>query len=159
MDAAAVIAALDDPGDDAREVMRRLEAEAPPAALAGALAGARRAHTRQLAADLLGRQADPEGAPQLLAALSDPDAGVRASAADALGKVLLTHGPQVAPDAGTELLRAWDRESDPAVRHMLAAALGAAGHREAIPLLRAAAASGDRGLEHAARWALERLGG
>jgi HEAT repeat protein len=159
MDADAVIAALDDPGDDARELMRRLEAEASATALAGALSSAGRAHTRQLAADLLGRQAATAGAPQLLAALGDPDAGVRASAADALGRVLLTHGPQVAPDAGPALLRAWEKESDPAVRHMLAAALGAAGHREAIPLLRSAAASGDRGLEHAARWALRRLGG
>jgi HEAT repeat protein len=157
MDADGVIAALDDPGDDARAVMDRLEAEAPADALAGALARARRAHTRQLAADLLGRQADQAGAPQLLEALSDEDADVRASAADALGKVLLTHGPQAAPNAGRALVRAWDAEPDPGVRHMLAAAMGAAEYREAIPLLRAAAASGDRGLEHAARWALERL--
>ena len=159
VDARAVIAALDDPGDDARATMARLQAQAPPEAIAGALATAGRPRTRQLAADLLGRQAGAEGAEALLAALRDDDAGVRASAADALGKVMLTHGPQAAPDAGPALLRAWDAETDPGVRHMLAAALGAAGHREAIPLLRAAAASGDRGLQHTARWALERLGG
>jgi HEAT repeat protein len=160
VDAHAVISALEDPADDdARAVMARLEANAPPEALAGALATAARPLTRQLAADLLGRQARPEGAGAVLAALDDEDSGVRASAADALGKVLLTHGPQAVPDAGPALLRAWDVETDRGVRHMLAAALGAAGHREAIPLLRAAARSGDRGLEHTARWALERLGG
>jgi HEAT repeat protein len=159
VDARAVIAALDDPGGDARATMSRLEEQAPPDALAGALATAERPRTRRLAADLLGRQAGAEGADVLLAALGDDDPGVRAAAADALGKVMLTHGPQSAPDAGPALLRAWDAETERGVRHMLAAALGAAGHREAIPLLRAAATSRDRGLEHTARWALQRLGG
>jgi HEAT repeat protein len=159
VDAQAVISALEAPSDDARAAMARLEAQAPAEALAGALATAAQPRTRRLAADLLGRQAGAEGAGALLDALRDGDAGVRAAAADALGKVLLTHGSQAAPEAGPALLRAWDAESSPGVRHMLAAALGAAGHREAIPLLRAAAASGDRGLEHTARWALDRLGG
>jgi HEAT repeat protein len=158
VDARAVIAALEDPGDDPG-LMTRLEEQAPPEALAGALATAARPLTRQLAADLLGRQAAAEGAGALLAALGDADAGVRASAADAVGKVMLAHGPETAPEAGPALLQAWDAETERGVRHMLAAALGAAGHREAIPLLRAAARSGDRGLEYTARWALDRLGG
>jgi HEAT repeat protein len=70
---------------------------------------------------------------------------------------MLAHGPNSAPDAGPALLAAYGAEQDPGVRHMLIAALGAAGHREAIPLLRAAAASEDRGLVLAARWALDRL--
>jgi HEAT repeat protein len=155
MDAAEVIAALETPTDDRRPVMDRLEAEAPAEALIGALT-AEVPLTRQLAADLLGRRAHAEAADALLESLADAEPGVRASAADALGKVLLTHGPR--PATGPLLLAAYDRETDPEVRHMLAAALGASGHREAIPLLRAAAASEDRGLAHAARWALEQLG-
>ena len=157
MDAADVIAALDAPTEDRRELVRRLEEEAPATAMIGALTTAPRPLTRQLAADILGRRADPEAATALIAALRDQDAGVRASAADALGKVMLAHGPTSAPDAGPALLAAYGAEHDAGVRHMLIAALGAAGHREAIPLVRAAATSDDRGLALAARWALERL--
>jgi len=146
VDADDVIAALDAPTEDRRDLVARLEAEAPVEALLGALARGDRPLTRQLAADMLGRRAGAEAGPALLQALHDPDAGVRASAADALGKVMLTHGPEAAPGAGPALLAAYDAEIDPGVRHMLAAALGAAGHREAI-----------RGLALAARWALDRL--
>lgn len=157
MDTAGVIAALDAPTEDRREVVRRLEAAAPATAMIGALTTADRPLTRQLAADILGRRAEPEAADALIAALRDQDAGVRASAADALGKVMLAHGPTSAPGAGNALLVAYGAEDDAGVRHMLIAALGAAGHREAIPLVRAAAASDDRGLALAAKWALERL--
>jgi HEAT repeat protein len=158
MDTADVIAALDAPTEDRRDVVKQLEAEAQPTAMIGALVTADRPLTRQLAADILGRRADAEAASALVAALRDQDPGVRASAADALGKVMLAHGPNSAPDAGPALLAAYGAEHDAGVRHMLIAALGAAGHREAIPLLRAAAASEDRGLALAARWALDRLG-
>src|SRR3954447_1425661 len=97
VDAQAVISTLEDPGGDARAAMARLEAQAPAYALAGALASAAQPLTRRLAADLLGRQAGAEGAGALLDALGDDDAGVRAAAADALGKVPLTHGPRAAP--------------------------------------------------------------
>jgi HEAT repeat protein len=157
MDTAEVIAALDAPSEDRRALFRQVEENAPGAAIAGALGTAERPLTRQLAADMLGRRAEAESAGALLAALADPVAGVRASAADALGKVMLTHGPASAPGAGPALLAAYDAEEDAGVRHMLAAALGAARHREAIPLLRAAAASDDRGLALAAQWALEQL--
>ncbi|HET6866710.1 MAG TPA: hypothetical protein VFH80_12405, partial [Solirubrobacteraceae bacterium] len=73
-------------------------------------------------------------------------------------KVMLTHGPGSAPGAGPALLAAYDAEDSAGARHMLAAALGAAHHREAIPLLRAAAGSEDRGLALSAQWALEQLG-
>jgi HEAT repeat protein len=157
MDTADVIAALDAPTEDRRGVVKQLEVEAQPTAMIGALVTADRAMTRQLAADILGRRADAEAASALVAALRDQDPGVRASAADALGKVMLAHGPDSAPEAGPALLAAYGGEHDAGVRHMLIAALGAAGHREAIPLLRAAAASEDRGLALAARWALDRL--
>ena len=157
MDTAEVIAALDAQSADRRALIKQLEEHAPRAALAGALA-AEVPLTRQLAADILGRRAEIESAGALLAAIHDPDAGVRASAADALGKVMLTHGPDSAPGAGPALLAAYDAEPESGVRHMLIAALGAAGHREAIPLLRSAAGSEDRGLALAAQWALGQLG-
>jgi HEAT repeat protein len=157
MDTAEVIAALEAPSADRRPLMRELEEDAPHVALAGALA-AEVPLTRQLAADILGRRAEIESAAALLAAIRDPDPGVRASAADALGKVMLAHGPYSAPGAGPALLAAYDDEDHAGVRHMLAAALGAARHREAIPLLRAAAGSDDRGLALAAQWALEQMG-
>lgn len=157
MDTADVIAALDAPTEDRRALVRQLEEEAPATAMIGALTTADRPLTRQLAADILGRRADPEAATALIAALRDQDAGVRASAADALGKVMLAHGPTSA--AGPGLLAAYGAEHDAGVRHMLIAALGAAQHREAIPLVRAAATSEDRGLALAAKWALERLSG
>lgn len=157
MDAADVIAALQAPTDDRRPLMDELQARAPAGALAGALASAEQPLARQLAADLIGRRAEAEDAGALLQALHDPEPGVRASAADALGKVMLAHGSDTAPEAGVALLTAYQSEDDPGVRHMLAAALGASGHREAIPLLRAAAASEDRGLALAAQWALDRL--
>jgi HEAT repeat protein len=157
MDTAEVIAALDAPSADRRPLMRELEDDAPHAALAGALS-AEVPLTRQLAADILGRRAERESAEALLAAIRDPDAGVRASVADALGKVMLAHGPDSAPGAGPALLAAYHDEDRAGVRHMLAAALGAARHREAIPLLRAASRSEDRGLALAAQWALEQMG-
>ncbi len=158
VDAAEVIAVLTAPAEDRRTLMDRLEADAPVAALAGALAAADERLTRQLAADLLGRRADPAAGPALLAALADPESRVRSSAADALGKVLLNAGSHAVPDAGPALLRAYDAETERGARHMLAAALGAAHHREAIPLLRRAAQSPDAGLARTARWALDQLG-
>jgi HEAT repeat protein len=156
MDTAEVIAALEASTADRRPLMKQLEADAPCASLVGAL-DAEVPLTRELAADILGRRADIESAGALLAAIRDPDAGVRSSAADALGKVMLTHGPDSAPGAGPALLAAYDAEDEPGVRHMLVAALGASRHREAIPLLRAAVTSEDRGLAGAAQWALEQL--
>jgi HEAT repeat protein len=157
MDADDVIAALNAPTPDGRPLMRQLEEEAPCDALFGALA-AEVALTRQLAADLLGRRAEVDGAGALMAAIRDPESGVRSSAADALGKIMLTHGPDSVPGAGPALLAAYGAEDRPGPRHMLAAALGAAHYREAIPLLRAAAGSEDRALAQAAQWALEQLG-
>ena len=157
MNARDVIAALDAPSADRRELVKRLEEEAPSSAITGALAGAHRPLTRQIAADMLGRRTDVEASPALIAALRDEDPGVRSSAADALGKILLAHGPTSAPEAGTALLAAYAAEDDAGVRHMLIAGLGAARYREAIPLVRAAANSDDRALAVTARWALERL--
>jgi HEAT repeat protein len=150
-----IIAALEAPTEDRRPLMAELRESAPPAALAAALAGGAEPHARQLLADLLGFQAAPAGVPALTAALSDPEPRVRASAADALGKVFLAH-PE-APgreDAGAALLARWEAEPETPVRHMLAAALGATRHTPALPALEAAQEDADRGVRDAAAWAL-----
>jgi HEAT repeat protein len=159
LDPAAVIAALEEPTPDRRPTMTHLEAHASPRALAGALAIAVLPFTRQLIADLLGRQADPAGAAALLSALADRNPRVRSSAADALGKIMRSHGPASVPGAGPALLAAYTAEDSAGARHMLAAALGAAGERAAIPLLEAAAASEDPGLARSVSWALAQIEG
>jgi HEAT repeat protein len=150
-----IIAALEAPTDDRRPLMAELREAAPAEALAAALAAAGTAHTRQLLADLLGFQAAPAGVAALTGALADPDLRVRASAADALGKVFLAHpdAPGREP-AGAALLARWELEPETPVRHMLAAALGATRHAPALPALRSAAEDPDPGLRDAAGWAL-----
>jgi HEAT repeat protein len=153
-----VIAALEAPTPDRRPTMTRLEGHASPRALAEALAIAAVPFTRQLIADLLGRQADPAGAAALLSTLADRNPRVRSSVADALGKIMLSHGPASVPGAGPALLAAYTSEDSAGTRHMLAAALGAAGERAAIPLLEAAAAAAeDPGLARSASWALAQI--
>lgn len=141
--------------------MRQLEAEALLTTLVEALATAQVPFTRRLIADILGFRQERDAAIPLLRALSDPDADVRAAAADALGKVLMAHGPECAPNAGPALMSAFAIEPSAGARAMMAAAMGPAGYREAIPLLRAARRAGDGpndgGLALTAAWALEQL--
>jgi HEAT repeat protein len=158
VDAASIIAALEAPVADRRPVMAALREEAAPDDLAAALRMAGGGHTRQLLADLLGFQAAPAGVPALTAALGDRESRVRAAAADALGKVVLAHPEDLQRDAaGAALLERWQDEPATAVRHMLAAALGASAHRPAIPALEAALQDPDRGVRDSARWALDLL--
>jgi HEAT repeat protein len=151
-----IIAALEAPTDDRRRLMWSLREDAPAEALAAALAAAEEPHTRQLLADLLGFQAAPEGIPALVAALGDARSGVRSSAADALGKVFLSHPDAPGRDeAGAALLARWRVEERTPVKHMLAAALGATRHEPALPVLREAAEDEGAGLRDSARWALD----
>jgi HEAT repeat protein len=159
MEPQEIIAALEAPAEDRRPLMDRLREDEQPERLAAALAAAPTPFTRQLLADLLGFQAAPEGSAALTLALADADLKVRASAADALGKVFLAH-PE-APgreDAGAALLARFGAEPETAVKHMLAAALGATRYEPAAPALQAAAKDPDPGLRDAAEWALSRLG-
>jgi HEAT repeat protein len=150
-----IIAALEAPTANRRPLMAALREDAAPDALAAALAATREPHTRQLLADLLGFQAAPQGVAALTAALSDAEPRVRASAADALGKVYLAH-PDAAGrgEAGAALLARWEAEAETAVRHMLAAALGATRYAPALPVLQEAKDDPDRGLRDAATWAV-----
>jgi HEAT repeat protein len=158
MDPASIIAALEAPTDDRGRVMDELEATAPADQLAAALRMAGTPLTRQLLADLLGFQAAPAGVPALVAALQDRERPVRSAAADALGKVFLTHPEDPQRDAaGAALLARWQDEPAVSVRQMLAAALGATRNRGAIPVLEGALEDPDPGVQRMARWSLERL--
>jgi HEAT repeat protein len=158
VDAASIIAALEAPAEDRRPLMYELRREAPAEGLAAALRTAGNPHTRQLLADLLGFQAGPAGAGALTQALGDPEPKVRAAAADALGKVFLAHPDDAQREAaGAALLARWQDETAGPVRHMLAAALGATRHREAIPALEKARDDADAGVRESAAWALARL--
>jgi HEAT repeat protein len=153
-----IIAALEAPSDDPRAVMWSLREDAPAGALAAALEAAEVPDTRQVLADMLGFQAAPEGVPALISALGDAQSGVRSSAADALGKVFLTHPDAPRRDeAGAALLARWRVEDRTPVKHMLAAAMGATRHEPALPVLREAAQADDAGLRDSARWALEQF--
>jgi HEAT repeat protein len=79
-----------------------------------------------------------------------PALGVRSAAADALGKIRDAR-------AGNALLRRFDLETDIGVKRMLAAVLGAVGHRPAIQLLVALLSSDDRSMRGSAAWALGNL--
>ena len=78
-----------------------------------------RTHTRQTAAEALGRLGAPVAAHALLTALKDSDPGVRQTAAEALGRL-------GAPVAAHALLTAL-KDSDPGVRQTAAKALGRLG--------------------------------
>jgi HEAT repeat protein len=158
MDPASIIAALEAPTDDRSQVMYELEETAPADQLATALRMAGAPLTRQLLVDLLGFQAAPAGVPALIAALQDREQKVRSSAADALGKVFLTHpdDPQRAA-AGDALLERWQDEPAVTVRQMIAAALGATRNRAAVPALEAALQDPDDGVRAMARWALDQF--
>jgi HEAT repeat protein len=162
MDGAQIIARLQDEDDDRRPAMQELAEEAPTAALVDALGAAERPLTRQLVADLLGFRGDAAALDALVAALDDPEVCVRASVADALGKVLMAEPPparEAAHRAGAAMLARYEVEPSPAVYRTLASAVGPSGYRPAIPVLRAAAQSDDPSLVYTAKWGLHWLEG
>jgi HEAT repeat protein len=162
VEAQEIVARLEEPAQDRRPLMRTLRDEAPAEALVEALAIAEEPFTRQLLADLLGEREHAAAAEPLAAALDDPDEGVRAAAADALGKVFMADEPpaaDVASRVGAAMLARFEAEPSPAVRHTLASAVGAARYEPAIPALRAALESDDRSLAYAAGWGLHWLEG
>lgn len=162
VDAAEVIARLEEPTADGRAVMWDLRENAPDETLLAAFAAAERPLTRQLLADLLGFRAIVAAAEPLAAALDDPDEGIRAAAADALGKVFMADEPpagDVARSVGAAMLAHFEAEPSAAVRRTLASAVGAARYEPAIPVLRAALESDDRSLAYSAGWGLHWLEG
>jgi HEAT repeat protein len=162
VDPAEIVMRLEAPTEDRRPLMRELQEQAPTGALVGALGAAGSPLTRQLLADLLGERGDAAAAEPLAGALDDPDEGVRAAAADALGKIFMADeppDPEVAQRVGAAMLARFEAEPSAAVRRTLASAVGAARYEPAIPALRAARASEDRSLAYAAGWGLHWLEG
>jgi HEAT repeat protein len=162
VDAAEIIARLEEPTEDRRPLMGALRDQAPAVALMDALAVAGSPLTRQLLADLLGDRGDPAAAEVLAAALDDPDEGVRAAAADALGKLFMADEPppaDVAAHVGAAMLARFEAEPSATVRRTLASAVGAARYEPAIPALRAALEGDDRSLAYSAGWGLHWLEG
>jgi HEAT repeat protein len=156
-----IVSALDEETPDRRPLMWRLERKAPAAALIGALERADRPLTRQLLADLLGFRLVRSAVPVLVGALDDPEVGVRASAVDALGKIL-GYGPRPAPtglagEASAALRRRWAVEESAAVRSVLAASLALTGDPSVRPVLERALDDADEQVRSAAEWALARL--
>lgn len=123
-----IVKQLDEPLDDRRPVVNHIEHAAAAQDLISALTAATNPVTRQILADILGRRHEETAVPALIKALDDPAIGVRASAADALGKI-------GSPEAGEAVWRRLQREPEESVRQMLILALGATGYRAAIPFL------------------------
>jgi HEAT repeat protein len=158
MEPQEIIAALETPQDDYRPLIDVLQYDEPPETLLAALAAADRAQTRLTLVDVLGYRAEPEAIDALIGALADPSPTVRASAADSLGKIFLSH-PE-APDrerAGAALLERWEVEPEVPVLHMVAAALGATRYEPGLPALRAALEHPNAVLRRVAGWSLEQF--
>jgi HEAT repeat protein len=160
--AETIVGALEEETPDRRPLMWRLEREAPAAALIGALEQADRPLTRQLLCDLLGFRLVRSAVPVLSGALDDPAVGVRASAADALGKIL-GYGPRPAPaglvgEASAAMRDRWAVEESAAVRGVLAASLALTGDPSVRLLLERALDDPEEQVRSAAEWALARLG-
>jgi HEAT repeat protein len=151
-----IISALEAQVEDRRPTMWAIEEDERPEDVAQALTTAENAHTRQLLADLLGFQAAPAGVGALIAALSDVEGRVRSAAADALGKVFMSH-----PDlpereaAGAALLARAEVEPAVTTRTVLLTALGTTRHEPGRAVLQSALADPDERIQKSARWALE----
>ncbi|MBC6456950.1 HEAT repeat domain-containing protein [Actinomadura sp. HBU206391] len=157
----AIVSALEEETPDRRPLMWRLEREAPAPALVGALERARRPLTRQLLCDLLGFRLVRSAVPALADALDDPVVGVRASAADALGKIV-GYGSRPAPaglvDAASAAMRdRWAVEESAAVRGVLAFSLALTGDPSVRPVLESALDDPEEQVRSAAESGLARL--
>lgn len=132
----------------ARDRLRTLE-DGP--VLVAALRLASTDIARQILCDVLGFRHEPSAVDALIDALSASSHKVRSAAADALAKIADGR-------AGPALLARLELpDPDPGVRRMLAAAVGAVGHREAIPLLTSLLTDPDASLRGSAAWSLGAL--
>lgn len=102
---------------------------------------------QEVIANVLGDAMAPEGRLWLERLVDNPDAGVRAAAVDALGKIGDSR-------SGAVLMHRWHAEGDNSVRQMLAAAFGPCRAPGAVEVLIEAVRSSDRVLRGTAAWAL-----
>jgi HEAT repeat protein len=122
--------------------------EVPGALLVDALRAASGEHPRIVLCDALGFRHEQAAVADLIACLEDESARVRSSAADALAKI-------ADPAAGERLMARFELpDPDLGVRRTLISALGAVGHRPAIPLLIRWLGNPDPSQRGAAAWSL-----
>lgn len=123
------------------ETNEHLIANARPADLLEALAAASEPRVRQIICDICGFAGAQEALPALVAALDDPSAGVRSSAADAIGKLGASRSEADGEleAAGVALLRRLHAESDPGIRRAMAVGLSGVRYEPALPAMREAA--------------------
>ena len=123
--AGSILAALADVSRG-MEIKDRLRCEPSGEALVEALRATPNEREREILCDVLGDRHEALAVPALLDQLDSAE--LRSSAADALAKI----GD---PSAGGALATWFAREAVPGRRAMLAAALGAVGHRASVPAL------------------------
>jgi HEAT repeat protein len=142
---------LDELHTDPAAARDRLREAEPAAVLIEALQLAADDRRRMILCDVLGYRHEREAVAALVACLADPSTRVRSSAADALAKI----GD---PRAGDALLARFELpDPDLGVRRMLLAALGAVGHRPAIPRLIQWLSNPDPDQRGSAAWSLGAL--
>jgi HEAT repeat protein len=145
LDAAEILRLLAD--QSVTFVQLRLREAASILELRRALAQTTDAHSRQVLCDVLGFRHARSAVSELIECLSDPSEKVRASAADALGKIGDVR-------AGEVLMQAFEAEAALPVRRTLACALGAVGHKPSISMLIECLKDSDSSLRGCAAWAL-----
>jgi HEAT repeat protein len=143
-----IIQLLEAPTDDRRPISDWILSNAPVTELILALQGNSTPLVRQILCDMLGERHERAAVPILVDCLNDASPDIRDSAADALAKI----GD---PSAGKALMECFaGAEREIGVRQMLALALGAVGHKPAIPLLIQALNEPNGTLRGCAAWSL-----
>ncbi|HWH01987.1 MAG TPA: HEAT repeat domain-containing protein [Pilimelia sp.] len=141
--------------------MDLVEQKASSLALRDAYFMARMPVTRQLICDLIGRQRDSTNLHTLLHALDDCLVGVRASAADAIGKIFgYVDRPPLdrREEVLARLMVAWHAEKSDDVRSTLVQTLALLGDARVVPLLRELLGDSSARIRTQARWGLRFLG-
>lgn len=144
-----VLAELERAPAETKERLRGGESDA--ATLLAALASAASAQQRVLLCDALGARAEPSALDALLGRLEDESAKVRSAAADALAKLRDERA------GATLLARVLLPEPDEGARRMMVVALGAVGHRPAVPALIELLQSPHPSMRGSAAWSLGAL--
>jgi HEAT repeat protein len=145
---AHIIELLETPVADLWPGAAQIGEHADTVALVTALTTAGNPHTREVLCNILAERCDPAATPALAHCLTDSAHNVRNSAAEALGK-------SGDPASGRALYACFtDPETPPRLRPMIAAGLGAVGHRPAIPQLIEALRDVSEVLRGDAAWAL-----
>lgn len=129
---------------------RRIIKEASVRTLLATLSSNSDPHIREILCDIFGERRAKSAVPQLIDLLDDKDVGVRAAAADALGKI----GSR---KAGEAMLKRFLEETEVPVKDTLVAALGAVGYHPAVPALIEALNSPERTIRACAAWSLGAL--